>query len=75
MSNFRIISISLDAELLNDINFMFAKRTQGQDPKNSYGKIFYELLRTIVPHSKEQYTDKGLEIHGNGVSESDQDNH
>lgn len=49
MTGFTRISLSIDEDLLLDIDFQFLKETGRQTPKNSYGKIFYQLLRPIIP--------------------------
>ncbi len=50
MKNFKRISISLDSELVNDINFEMMKIDGRTEPDNSYSKYFYKKLRPIVPH-------------------------
>lgn len=52
--NFERLSISLDAELVKDINFVMMKQSDITEPKNSYGKFFYDLLRPIIPHRNTQ---------------------
>lgn len=49
MTKFTRISLSIDKELLKDIDFQFLKETGRQTPKNSYGKIFFGLLRPLIP--------------------------
>lgn len=49
-TNFSVISISLDKELLLDINWDMGKNPGKQEPKNSYGKYLYKKLRPIVPY-------------------------
>lgn len=58
MRNFERLSISLDSELVADINFMLMKTEGKVDPKNSYGKFFYEVLRPIVPHRNAENTEE-----------------
>ncbi len=47
---FQRISISLDDELVKDINFDMMKQHGIKEPKNSYGTYFYNKLRDRVPH-------------------------
>ena len=66
MTGFTRISLSIDEDLLRDIDFQFLKETGKQTPKNSYGKIVYGLLRPIIPDRKAHVTPEGSI--GNGDS-------
>ena len=57
--NFIRISLSLDSELVNDINFEIMRIEGKMEPKRSYSKYFYQKLRPIVPHRNAQITDEG----------------
>lgn len=54
MENFTRISISLDSELVKDINWHMMKQSGIKEPNNSYAKYFFEMLRPIVPHRNAQ---------------------
>ena len=70
-TNYTRISLSIDKELLSDIDFMALKVQGIATPKNSYGKIFYELLRPIVPDRNAQVTDEASENNGDSYSSTD----
>jgi len=55
---FKKISVSLDENLLADINFEILKIDGKIEPKNSYGKYFYDKLRDRVPYRNEQVTNE-----------------
>ena len=59
---FKKISLSIDDELLSDIEYQILKIEGKIEPKNSYGKYFYEMLRDRVPHRNMQITADGTRL-------------
>ncbi len=75
MTGFTRISLSIDKDLLRDIDFQFLKETGKQTPKNSYGEIFYRLLRPIIPDRKTHVTDEVKINNDNNNNRSTKNNH
>ena len=62
---FKKISLSIDDELLSDIEYEILKIEGKIEPHNSYGKYFYGMLRDRVPHRNSQVTEEGLRFDDN----------
>lgn len=59
--NYVQLNISLDAELKKDIDFDIMKIDGKIEPNNSYGKYFYEKLRSQVPHRNVKNEDEDID--------------
>lgn len=60
--NFTRISISLDSELVADINWVMMKQTGMTETKNSYGQFFFKMLRPIIPYRNAEIEEKNPKI-------------